>query len=818
MSTAKLLFRPHLLVSVVFAALACTLQAQNSAPATIANQVFSFTITSATPPFATSGSYRILFTSTGTFNLLDGSGGIASSQHGTYTYSRTGPATATVNYHFLSPANFPDASGNEPTTLNFNTASSGTYIGIGGGGSNTGTFTFASGAPVFTAQPQAQSITAGARVTFTAVVASPLTTTYQWQKDSVPVAGATASTLTLPAATGAHAGAYRLIATNAAGSATSSTAQLTVTGGPEYTPASIVNQEFNFTIATATAPFANTGSYKVRYSPDGTFTITGISSNIAPNQRGTFVYTRTSNSTATLLHRFTNPTNFPDASGNSYATLTFTSASGGRYSGTGGGGTNAGTFTLGTSDIPVFIAEPVAQFVAPGAYTTLWAEAVYTTATTFQWYKDGAPILGATQERLPLPSVTAANAGNYTLVATNASGSTTSAPGVITVDRNADIAPAALANFVLTFRITSASAPFATSGSYRMMFNGAGGFILFEQSGSAVSNYYGTYTFARTGPSAATLRCRFVSPANFPDASGETTTTLTFTAAGVGSYTVAGGGTQRGTFTLDSSRIGNLSIRSAAGTGDQTLIAGFAVSGGLKTLLVRGVGPTLAKFNVSGPLADPRLTVYSGTSVAASNDNWGTASNAAGIGTASAANGAFELPSGSRDAALLSLVNEASFTAQVGGTGSGIALVEIYDADGAGATARLVNVSARTQVGTGDDILIAGFVIQGNAPKTVLIRGIGPALVPLGVAGALSDPQLSLYAGTSLISSNDDWSDSTNASSIATAASRVGAFPLTSGSLDAALLVTVPPGSYTAQLSGFMDSTGVAIVEIYEVP
>jgi hypothetical protein len=126
-----------------------------------------------------------------------------------------------------------------------------------------------------------------------------------------------------------------------------------------------------------------------------------------------------------------------------------------------------------------------------------------------------------------------------------------------------------------------------------------------------------------------------------------------------------------------------------------------------------------------------------------------------------------------------------------------------------------VNVSARTQVGTGDDILVAGFAIGGVSARTVLIRAVGPALAGFGVSGALVDPRLQLFSGDTMILDNDDWAGDAQ---LAAAGASVGAFPLPSGAgRDAALLVTLPPGTYTAQVSGASGGTGVALVELYEV-
>jgi hypothetical protein len=139
--------------------------------------------------------------------------------------------------------------------------------------------------------------------------------------------------------------------------------------------------------------------------------------------------------------------------------------------------------------------------------------------------------------------------------------------------------------------------------------------------------------------------------------------------------------------------------------------------------------------------------------------------------------------------------------------------VETYDATG-GTSVRLVNVSARNRVGTGDNILIAGFTIAGTGTKQVLIRAIGPTLINFGVTGTLADPQLEVFdSSRRSIASNDNWS-----SSLSTTFTQVGAFPLTTGSRDAAILTTLNAGTaYTVQVTGVNNGTGEALVEIYEV-
>ncbi len=272
-----------------------------------------------------------------------------------------------------------------------------------------------------------------------------------------------------------------------------------------------------------------------------------------------------------------------------------------------------------------------------------------------------------------------------------------------------------------------------------------------------------------------------------------------------------------------SSRIVNFSARAVSGPGGQALIMGFVVSGSGKGLLVRGIGPTLSLFGVSNVLADPLLTLFGPAGVVATNDDWQTTIAGQPDGSLLAATaarvGAFALPSGSKDAALLTTVNTGAFSASLlrpNGT-TGAALTEVYDTDTV-LGARLINVSARVNVSTGEGTLIAGFVIAGNAPKTVLIRAVGPTLSVFGVADLLADPTIALMSGGTQIATNDNWEvGASTAAQIAAAATQVGAFALPAGSKDAALLSTLQPGSYTVLVTGVGNTTGVALIEIYDI-
>lgn len=266
-------------------------------------------------------------------------------------------------------------------------------------------------------------------------------------------------------------------------------------------------------------------------------------------------------------------------------------------------------------------------------------------------------------------------------------------------------------------------------------------------------------------------------------------------------------------------RLINLSVRTSAGTGAQTLIAGFVVGGtGSKQVLVRAIGPTLGVFGVTGVLADPRLGLFSGSAETATNSGWG---GTAALSNAFASVGAFALGTTSRDAALLSPLSAGGYSAQVvsASGGTGVALVEAYDVDGANSGSRFINLSARTVAGTGAQTLIAGFVLSGNVPRTLLIRGIGPGLNQFGVTGTLANPRLELHTTINnvdtTVATNAGWGGSPN---LVNVFARVGAFQLSPTLPDAALLITLQPGAYTAQVAGAGGTTGVALVEVYEVP
>ncbi|MSU48169.1 MAG: PKD domain-containing protein [Opitutus sp.] len=359
-----------------------------------------------------------------------------------------------------------------------------------------------------------------------------------------------------------------------------------------------------------------------------------------------------------------------------------------------------------TTPAPVIVAQPVSRPGVAGDTVTFSISAQNAAGAVYQWFKDGAVIIGANSPVYTIPLVTTAHAGAYTISVSTPTGTSTSAAANLSFGAVAD--PGRLVNLSILTALTSAA---------------------------------DSFTFG-------------------------------------------------------------------------VVVGGAGTSGG-KALLVRAAGPSLTALGVTGVLDDPKLEFFTGSAKVGENDNWG---GSAAITAAMSQVGAFPFSSPtSRDAAisLPSLASGAN-SAKITGTGVGTVIAELYDATASSAftatTPRLVNVSVLKHLGSG---VTAGFVIGGSSARTVLIRAIGPTLGGFGVGDVVADPQLALFSGATQIGANDNWGGT---AALAAAFDNVGAFQLAGGSKDAALLVTLQPGNYTVQVSGVGGTTGVALVEVYEVP
>ena len=321
----------------------------------------------------------------------------------------------------------------------------------------------------------------------------------------------------------------------------------------------------------------------------------------------------------------------------------------------------------------------------------------------------------------------------------------------------------------------------------------------------------------------------FKDGAPIPGANTPAYTVTAVTPARTGSYTVAitsptGTATSSAAVlalgvAADPGRLVNLSILTSLASAADSFTFGVVIGGadtvGTKPLLVRAAGPSLGALGVGGTLEDPKLEFFTGSTKVGENDDWGGVASTSAV-MASVGAFAFSAPN-SKDAAIsfLSLASGAN-SAKISGTGAGMVIAELYDATPAAVftatTPRLINVSVLKHLGTG---VTAGFVIGGSTARTVLIRAIGPTLGGFGVADTVADPQLALFSGQTERARNDNWGGGT---ALAAAFAQVGAFGLAADSRDAALLATLAPGNYTVQVSGVAGTTGVALVEVYEVP
>lgn len=257
----------------------------------------------------------------------------------------------------------------------------------------------------------------------------------------------------------------------------------------------------------------------------------------------------------------------------------------------------------------------------------------------------------------------------------------------------------------------------------------------------------------------------------------------------------------------------NISVRARAGAAVGNPIPGFVLSGeNTKPMVIRAVGPTLADFGVNGVLADPTLSLIQNGTTLGTNSQW-QATDA----TKFAEVGGFPLTSGSNDAALVVNLGSGGFTTPVetSGNDNGVVLLEVYDGETSNDSLSVVNTSTRAFVGTGDDRLVPGFVVQGEGTARLLIRAVGPGLTGFGVTGVLADPQMTLYRDGIAIATNNNWSQDPSTEDAATAS---GAFALTANSLDAAMIISLTEGLYTVAVEGADGGTGTALFELYLAP
>ncbi|MDP9100464.1 MAG: hypothetical protein M3N48_15950 [Verrucomicrobiota bacterium] len=249
--------------------------------------------------------------------------------------------------------------------------------------------------------------------------------------------------------------------------------------------------------------------------------------------------------------------------------------------------------------------------------------------------------------------------------------------------------------------------------------------------------------------------------------------------------------------------LANISTRLPVGAGDNVLIAGFTITGSQpKRVIVRGLGPLLP---VNANLADPTLELHDSLGIVAGNDNWRDTQQDELKATTIP-------PTNDYDSAIVQSLAPGAYTAVLAGKGAttGVGLVEVYDLD-QGADSRLTNIATRGRVGEGDDVLICGTIAVGSGSTNVLFLAIGPSLSKVGVPNALQDPTLELHDGQGgVVATNDNWQD-TQKDAIQ------GTTLAPSDPREAAILYPLTPGAYTAIVRGKNNTTGIAVIQAYQI-
>lgn len=680
-------------------------------------------------------------------------------------------------------------------------------------------------APAISTQPASGAYFSGDTILLSVVATGTGPLAYQWYQDGNALTdtggrtGSTTATLTQTGATvTGFAGTYTVVVSNTSGTVTSAGAVVTVSPASQTITFPVIADRLTTSAPfalTATASSGLTVAYQVVSGPatvtGSVVTITGAGTvTIRASQAGDANHTAATNvdrsftvskATATVTLGSLSATYDGTAKAASAVTspagltvvLTYDGSataptSGGSYAVVGTindatyAGSVSGTLTIAPASQTITFAQPADPFV--GVPLTLAATASSGLTVTYSVVSGSATIVNGNQllaGQTGTIVVRASQSGNGNYNAATAVDRTVTAaiglPSITTQPTGGTVNEGG--SFTLSVTATGVGL------SYQWTFNGAP--ISGATSASLVLN---SITQSQSGAYAVVVS----------NVAGSVTSTSA-------QVTVA----------IDN-RLINLSSRLRAGTGNKTFICGFIISGNsAKSILIRGVGPGLTQFGVPNVLAHPTLQLFRGSSKIAEAAEWGKQTNLAELTATMQRLGTF--PLNTLDSAMLPSLVPGAYTAMITGANgeTGASLVEIFDASTE--TGRLINISTRGESGTGDNVLIAGFIIAGTTPKTVLIRAIGPGLTAYGVDGVLADPALRLYnSAHAVIAENNDWEDSGAGPAVSAASAASGAFPLVHNAKDSALVITLPPGAYTAHGYGKDGGIGIALVEVYEVP
>lgn len=730
--------------------------------------------------------------------------------------------------------------------------------------------------PTIATQPAGVAVNPGTSVTFSVAVTGTAPFAYQWRRNGAVLPGATGSSLILSGVQSTNSGVYSVAVTNDFGSAISTGAALVVNAAPQITlqpqpQIALVNGSASFSVvATGSGtlayqwrknnipiPGANASTYQiaaVTAGDVGNFDVQ-VTNSIAVVQSSTALLTI---ATATTAPQITlNPVGRTAVAGSSvtfYAAATGAPAPGyqWRKDGTPISGANGATLSFSnvqasdSANYDVVVTNAGGSATSSPAGLTIIARSfsgVYfgsfggglgNWALYVRDDNSGVFLSYLPNSSAPIMSLNVIVDGNGQFTFSQAAVASIGRPGE--PERAAALLPVTLVGSISGTGVVSGTvsggASLTLSGAAAPVNGGTVGVTGFYQAGSS-NNGAVTYTIA--GPNGTAFVVAQAGTASDGGSGTVTSSGAVLVSTGNSVITenisadaglitgsssgrvVAANLTGGSDSAMARQRLINISTRARAGTADNLLIAGFVIAGQeSKTVLIRAVGPTLGAFGVPGVLATPRLELFRGqTSIAV---NTGISANRAAIDAAGVQAGAFALGAAGTDAAIVTTLAPGAYTAQVGSTtaATGVALVEVYDLSGPTPGQKLLNISTRANAGAAENLLTAGFVIPDGTAKRVLIRGVGPGLAGFGLTGTLAQPTLTLLRGSTTVASNTNWNSSADSTTIRDTSAQVGAFPLVNN--DSAMVITLTPGNYTAQVTGAAGATGIALIEVYELP